>query len=95
MISRYGIYLPIPVVAALVALVYGLSIHRGLISALLTFALVMIGGWIYGAIGQLIGVIVSALVIFFAFALPEHRHQAQESAKREREITRLRNEEDM
>ena len=94
MISRYGIYLPIPVVAALLALVYGISIHHAWVSAILTFALVMIGGWIYGPLGQVVGVIISALIIFLAFALPEHRRQAHEDAKRAREAAQLPNEED-
>ena len=94
MISRYGIYLPIPVVAALIALVYGISIHHAWISGILTFALVLIGGWIGGPIGQVVGVIISALIIFLAFALPEHRRQAHEEARREREVMQLPNEED-
>ena len=95
MISHYGIYLPIPVVAALLALVYGISIHRGLLSAIITFVLVMLGGWIYGPIGQLISVAVSALLIFFVFALPEHKRQAREEYRRAREIDQMRNEEDL
>ena len=95
MISQYGIYLPIPIVAALLALVYGISIRHGLVSAVLTFALVMIGGWVYGPIGQLTGVAVSALIIFLAFTMPEHKRQAHEQYRREREITHLPNEEDI
>ena len=95
MISRYGIYLPIPVVAALLAFVYGASIHHAWISAVLTFALVMLGGWVYGPIGQVVGVVISALIVFFAFTLPEQRHQAHEETKREREAAQLPNEEDM
>ena len=95
MISRYGIYLPIPVVAALLALVYGISIHHAWISAILTFVLVMIGGWIYGPLGQVIGVIISALIIFFAFTMPEQKRQAHEETLREREAAQLPNEEDL
>ena len=95
MISRYGIYLPIPVVAALLALVYGIIIHHAWLSGILTFALVMIGGWVGGPVGQVVGVIVSALIIFFAFSLPEHKRQAHEAARREREVTQLPNEEDL
>ena len=54
--GRYGIYLPMPVVATLLAFVYGVSIHRGWISAIITFCLVMLGGWLYAAVGQIIGV---------------------------------------
>lgn len=91
----YGVYLPLPVVAALLALVYGMSIHRGLISAVLTFCLVMLGGWLYAAIGQVVGVIVSALIIFLVFSMPEHKRQAHEELRREREAVQLPNEEDL
>ena len=94
MISRYGIYLPIPVVAALLALVYGISIHHAWISGILTFALVMIGGWLAGPIGQVVGLILSALIIFVAFTMPEHKRQAHEEARRAREAAQLPNEED-
>ena len=94
MLSHYGLQLPLPIVAALLAFVYGASMRRGWICAILTFALTMLGGWIYAAIGQIVGVVVSALVIFFAFSLPEQRRQAHEDAKREREARQLPNEED-
>ena len=93
--GRYGIYLPMPVVATLLAFVYGVSIHRGWISAIITFCLVMLGGWLYAAVGQIIGVIVSALIIFLVFWMPEHRRQAHEDLRREREAAQLPNEEDL
>ena len=42
-----------------------------------------------------LGVVVSALIIFIAFKRPEHRRQAHEAARREREVTQLPNEEDL
>ena len=95
MISRYGAYLPLPLVAMVIALVYGWTLHRALPSAIITICLTAIGGWIYGAIGQIVGVVVSALIIFFAFTLPEQRRQAHEDARREREAEQLPNEEDL
>ncbi len=95
MISRYGLYLPLPIVATLLALAYGANVHHPWLSAVITLALTMLGGWIAGAIGQIIGVIVSALVIFAAFTLPEQRRMAHEEEKREREARQLPNEEDM
>ena len=95
MISRYGIYLPLPAVAALLAFVYGLSIRHAWISAILTFGLVMFGGWKFGAVGQISAVIVSAVVIFLVFSRPEHRRRADEDAKRAREAEQLPNEEDL
>ena len=76
MISSYGIMLPLPIVATLLAFVYGLSVHRAWQSAAITLCLTLLGGWIYGAMGQFIAVIASALVIFCAFTLPEQRRQA-------------------
>ena len=95
MMSRYGIYLPLPIVAALLALIYGAGIGHAWASGILTFALVMLGGYLYGAVGQIIAVVVSALVIFLLFTLPAHRKQAHEEAKRERDFARLPNEEDL
>lgn len=94
MISRYGGSLPLPLVAMLVAFIYGWIVHRALPSAIITLCLTLIGGRIYGPIGQIIGVVVSALIIFFAFTLPEQRRQAHEAARRDREAAQLPNEED-
>ena len=95
MINRYGLYLPLPIVAALLAFVYGLSIRHAWISAILTFCIVLLGGWLYGAIGQIVCVAISALLIFFIFVLPEHRRQAHEEYRREQDMRNLPNEEDM
>lgn len=95
MISQYGLYLPLPIVATLLAFVYGVSIRHGLVSAAITLALTMLGGLLYAAIGQVVGVCVSALIIFFAFSLPEQRRLAREDAKRAREARQLPNEEDL
>lgn len=95
MISRYGLYLPLPIVATLLAFVYGVNIRRGLASAAITLVLTMLGGMIYQAIGQVVGVCLSALIIFIAFTLPEQRRLAREEAERAREARQLPNEEDM
>ena len=94
MISRYGLSLPLPLVATMIAFIYGWIVHRALLSAIITLCLTLIGGWIYGPIGQIVGVAISALIIFFAFTLPEQRRQAHEEARRDREATQLPNEED-
>ena len=93
--SSFGNYLPIPIVATLLALIYGLSIHRAWISALLTLCLVVLGGCICGLLGQFIGVILSALVIFIAFTRPEEKRKAHEAARRAHEVKHLPNEEDI
>ena len=92
--SSYVLYLPMPIIATLLAFIYGLSIHRAWVSALLTCVLVVLGGWLYAAIGQIIGVIVSALLIFLIFTLPEQRRRAHEDWRREHEAVHLPNEED-
>ena len=95
MLSKYGLYLPLPIVAALLAFIYGQTIRHAWLSMIITFCLVMLGGLLWGAYGQVAAVIVSALIIFFAFTLPEQRRQAAEEAKRDREAEHLPNEEDM
>ena len=95
MISRYGIFVPLPIVATILAFANGVSIHHPWVSAIVTVALVVIGGWLFGPFGQVGGVVVSALIIFIAFKRPEHRRQAHEAARREREVTQLPNEEDL
>ncbi len=94
MLRSYGLYLPLPIVAALLAFIYGQSIKHAWVSMVLTFCLAMLGGLVYGAIGQIVGVALSAIIIFFAFALPEQRRQANEEAKRAKDAEQLPNEED-
>ncbi len=90
-----GIYFPIPIVASVLAYSYGRSIHRAWISAAITFVLVMLGGIIYAGVGQIVGVVVSALIIFFAFTLPEQKRLAREEAAKAKDATQLPNEEDL
>ena len=94
MLSRYGLYLPLPIVAALLAFIYGQSIRHAWLSMILTFCLAMLGGLIWGAVGQIVGVALSAVIIFFAFALPEQRRQANEEDRRAKDAEQLPNEED-
>lgn len=90
-----GIYLPVPVVASVLAYCYGRSIHRAWISAAITFVCVMLGGLIYEGVGQIAGVVVSALIIFFAFTLPEQKRIAREEANKAKDASQLPNEEDL
>ena len=55
----------------------------------------MLGGLLYAGIGQIIGVVLSALIIFVFFTLPEQKRAAQEQAVREKEAVHLPNEEDV
>ena len=89
-----AICLPVSVVAALLAFFYGKSVRHGWLSAIITFACAMAGGLLYAGVGQIIGVVVSALIIFLFFTLPEQKRAAQEQAIREREAANLPNEED-
>lgn len=88
------ICLPVAIVAALLAFFYGKSVRHEWLSALITFACALIGGIVYSGVGQIIGVVISAVIIFLFFTLPEQRRAAQEQAIREREAAHLPNEED-
>lgn len=90
-----GIYFPVPIVASVLAYCYGRSIHRAWISAAITFVCVMLGGLFYSGVGQIVGVVVSALVIFIAFTLPEQKKIAREEANKAKDATQLPNEEDL
>lgn len=89
-----AICIPVSVVATLLALFYGRSVRHTWLPALITFLSTMAGGLIFRGVGQIAGVVFSALIIFVCFTLPEQRRAAQEEANREREAQRLPNEED-
>lgn len=92
--GNLGILLPVPVVAAVVAYFYGRSIHSAWLPAIITFAIVMAGGLIYSAIGEMIGVVVSALLIFLLFTYPAQRRATAEAEARDKDASTLPNEED-
>lgn len=89
-----AICFPISIVAALLALFYGRSVRHAWLPALITFIITLAGGLLFSGVGQLIGVVISALIIFVFFTLPEQRRIAREQAQREREVQHLPNEED-
>ena len=79
-------YFVIPAVAAFLALLYGCSIRQWLLPTLLTFGLTLIGGLIsrpMPGLGQTIGVIISAFLIFMLFTRPAMK--AAETQKKEQE----------
>ena len=90
-----AICIPISLVASLLAFFYGRSVHHAWLPAILTFVFTMAGGLIFAGIGQIVGVVLSALIIFIFFTLPEQRRIAQEQADRDREAAHLPNEEDI
>ena len=93
--AHMAICIPVAVVAALLAFFYGKSVRHAWLPALITFVCAMLGGLLYAGVGQIIGVVLSALIIFICFTLPEQRRAAQEQAIREREAAHLPNEEDV
>lgn len=93
--AHLAICIPVSVVAAALAFLYGKSVRRTWLPALITFACVMLGGLVYAGVGQIIGVALSALIIFFCFTLPEHKRIAQEEVDKAKDVSRLPNEEDM
>lgn len=90
-----GIYFPVPIVAALLAFFYGRTVHHAWLPAILTFCCVMLGGLLWAGIGQICGIVLSALIIFLVFTRPAQRRAVQEETDREKDASRLPNEEDM
>lgn len=89
------ICIPVSVVTAVLAFFYGKSVGRGWPSAIITLICTMIGGFLFSGVGQIFSVVLSALIIFLFFALPEHKRIAHEQAMKEREFHHLPNEEDI
>ena len=89
-----GIYLPVPVVAAVLAYFYGRTIHSAWLPAAITFLLVLMGGLFFQGVGQIVGVVVSALLIFLLFTHPAQRRAAAEAEARDKDASTLPNEED-
>ena len=89
-----GIYLPVPVVAAVLAYFYGRTIHNAWLPAVITFVLVLVGGLLFQGVGQIVGVVVSALLIFLLFTHPAQKRAAEEAAERDKDVSTLPNEED-
>ena len=89
-----GIYLPVPVVAAVLAYFYGRTIHSAWLPAAITFVLVLVGGLFFQGVGQIVGVVVSALLIFLLFTHPAQRRAAAEAEARDKDASTLPNEED-
>ena len=89
-----GIYLPVPVVAAVLAYFYGRTIHSAWLPAAITFVLVLVGGLFFQGVGQIVGVVVSALLIFLLLTHPAQRRAAAEAEARDKDASTLPNEED-
>lgn len=88
--------LPVLIVATILALVYGIAtanFGHAIIQALITFACVLVGGLLYKGVGQIVAIVISALIIFLAFTLPAHYRKAAEEADRERELRKALQEE--
>lgn len=86
---------PVLIVATILAFIYGAATNmvHAFIQALITFVCVLIGGLLYKGVGQIVAIIVSALIIFLAFTLPAHRRRAEEEAAREQELRKALQEE--
>ena len=63
-------------------------------TAVITFVLVLVGGLLFQGVGQIAGVVVSALIIFLLFTHPAQKRAAEEAAAREKDASTLPNEED-
>ena len=84
-----GIYLPVSVVAAVVAFFYGRTIRHAWLPALLTFCCVLLGGILYAGVGQIVGVVLSALIIFLVFTRPAQRRAVLQAAHRAKDLSQL------
>ena len=86
---------PVLIVATILAFIYGAAsnIRHAFLQAVITIVCVLIGGLLYKGIGQIIAVVVAALLIFVFFTLPAHRRKAAEEADRERELRKALQEE--
>lgn len=93
--NQLAICIPVSVVTAVLAFVYGKSVRHGWLSALITFVCSLLGGLLYSGVGQIIGVVLSALIIGIFFTLPEQKRIARKEADRAREEAHLPNEEDV
>ena len=87
--------IPVSVVATLLAFIYGRNVRHAWLPAIITFVCTMAGGLLFKGIGQIAGVVISALIIFVFFTRPEQKRLALEMAAREKEAENLRNEEDI
>ena len=87
--------LPVLIVATILAFIYGVtsSLSHACLQALITFVCVLVGGLLYKGVGQIVAVVVSALLIFVFFTLPAQRRKAREEADRERELRKALQEE--
>lgn len=92
--THMAICIPVSVITAVLAFFYGKSVRHSWLSAIITFVCSMLGGLLYAGVGQIVGVVLSALIIFIIFTLPEQKRIAQEQATREKEAMHLPNEED-
>ena len=92
--AHMAICIPVSVVAAALAFVYGKGLKHPWLPALITFVCSMLGGLLFEGVGQIIGVVLSALIIFVFFSRPLQKQMAREQAEREKDAESLINEED-
>lgn len=90
--------IPVLSVATILTLVYGRSLCHAwipaLIQAAITFVCVLIGGLAFQGIGQIIGIFVSAVIIFFVYVLPVEKRRTQEEMEKALKEHAEMNEED-
>lgn len=90
--------LPVLIVVTILAFACGKgsgsSWLNALLQAAITFVCVMVGGIAFAGIGQIIGIGVSAVIIFVFFSLPKQKRKNNEKTQQEARVEQQLNEED-
>ncbi len=90
--------LPVLIVVTVLAFACGKANGNSWLNALLqaaiTFVCVLVGGLIFAGIGQIVGIGVSAVIIFLFFSLPNQKKKHSEAMRREMDVQHNLNEED-
>lgn len=90
--------LPVLIVVTVLAFACGKANSSSWLNALLqaaiTFGCVLVGGLMFAGVGQIVGIGVSAVIIFVFFSLPKQKKENSEEMHQEMEVQRNMNEED-
>lgn len=90
--------IPVLLVATVLTFIYGRCLCHAWIPALIqgaiTFVCVLIGGLTHQGLGQIIGILLSAVIIFFIYVLPVERRRTREEMEKALKTHVEMNEED-
>ena len=90
--------LPVLIVVTVLAFACGKANGNSWLNALaqaaITFVCVLIGGLCFSGVGQIVGIGVSAVIIFIFFSLPNQKKHNSEAMRKEMDRQKNMNEED-